>query len=152
MGNTLVPLELLDDLFASNNILEQLLQVRRGIRAPLVVGIEVLRFERYFCRSCAGRQVRHPLLMVVLRDAEQVLQFTSVAEVGTIPGTRENLDSDVFGGICGGEILDFELVVHDFPQLVVIEILESECVLDRESAGQSWVHVLLTRQFSYQDL
>lgn len=94
----------------------------------------------------------HPLLVVVLRDAEEVFQFASVSEVGSIPGTREDFDGDILGSIRRREILDFELVVHNLPQLVVVEILKSECILDRESAGQTWVHVLLQCQCDSRNL
>ena len=89
--------------------------------------------------------MRHPLLEVVLRDTEEVLQFAGIPEVGSIPGTREDLDGDVLSGIRGGEILDFELVIHNLPQLVIAKVLKSESILNRESAGQPWIHVLLLR-------
>ena len=87
MRDPLIPLELLDDLLASDNILEQFLQVRCRIRAAVVIGIKVLRFERYVCRSIGVRNTGHPLLVIVLRNPEKVFQFPSVAEVGSIPST-----------------------------------------------------------------
>ena len=149
--DTLVPLKLLDDLVTSNNILEQLLQVRRGIRTALEVEIEVLGLEQDVGGSSVIRKMRHPLLEVVLRDTEEVLQFAGIPKVGSIPGTREDLNGDILSSIRGREILDFEFVIHNLPQLVIVEVLESESVLDRESAGQSWVHVLLSRKCDSRD-
>ena len=151
MRNTLIPLEFLDDLLAPNYIFEQLLQVRRGIRAALVIGIKVLRFEQDLGGSSAMRNMRHSLLVVVLRDTEEVLQFASIPEVWSIPGTREDFDGNILCSIRSREILDFELVVHNFPQFVIAEILESEGIFDRKSASQTWVHVLLQRQHGSRD-
>ena len=138
-GNVLILFQLGDNTLASHDTFEQHLNVRVGTLSTLVVWVEVLGFEN----GRPGYSIASKtLLLHQLRIIQKDVDLASIAKIGPVAHSAQNIQGDAPSLFCSRERLSLELSVEDDCHFLVAEVFEEKARGDGEASRESGIGLL----------
>lgn len=143
LRHLLVAGQLLDRIFAADDVLEQFGKVICSILYSLIIRVEVFWLEGGDWRPFMKGQSCLSFLESCFGHAQKVFHIANVTKVGPVACPSEDVNGDVFGRICGIKILVCKLPIQRLAQFGIGVILKVERIFYGKSPCESRVNVLM---------